>query len=353
MATMHKIAICMDKIGKWHEKFIDAMKSLRSENLSYQLVDIDHHDWISEINKFDAVIYKSSYMGAKSSGYYKEKIFFIENYLKKIVIPNYKTVWHFESKIAQSYLFKHFEIRTPETVVSFDYHDALNTIANMEMPVVMKKSDGAGSSNVFLVRTQKSASKIIANAFCDQLWNERKSSSDRALKVSLVLKQWFWKKMLNYLTDKDRFHAIYWQSFVRNNNSDLRITVIGNRYAFAFWRKNRKNDFRASGSGNLDYGTNIPENVLRYCIEFNEKMGFDSMAYDILFTDDSFLVVEMSYGYSDSAIYNSPGYYEIVNKQLIFHSGHFWPQFLWVEWLMQRINQAKKKNDDQVKETLL
>lgn len=41
---------------------------------------------------------------------------------------------------------------------------------------------------------------------------------------------------------------IYFQDFIPNNNYDTRVKVIGNRCA-ALRRYNRKNDFRASGSG--------------------------------------------------------------------------------------------------------
>ena len=42
------------------------------------------------------------------------------------------------------------------------------------------------------------------------------------------------------------------QQWLPGNEFDTRITVIGNR-AFGFRRFNRQGDFRASGSGNLDW----------------------------------------------------------------------------------------------------
>jgi hypothetical protein len=110
--------------------------------------------------------------------------------------------------------------------------------------------------------------------------------------------------------------------------------VIGDRYAFGFWRNNRPNDFRASGSGQIDFERAVPETLLRYCIGVNRELGFDSMAYDILFTKDKFVITEMSYAYLDSAPYNSRGYYELVDDNLVLRERHTWPQELWVEWAL-------------------
>jgi glutathione synthase/RimK-type ligase-like ATP-grasp enzyme len=339
------IAICRDNVGKWHDKFVHAMdKNMKDYNILYEVINIDNHNWIEAVKKFDAIIYKSSFMGVESSTYYKEKIYFIEYYLKKLVLPNFNTVWHFESKIAQSYLLRYFKINTPTTFVSFNYHDAINEIHKTDMPLVMKKSYGAGSSNVQLIKNINRATRYIANIFCNQLWHERQELFKDRFRYTYLLKGWFWQKVFNNIMDKNRFLPIYWQSFVSNNDKDLRITVIGDRYAFAFWRKNRKNDFRASGSGNLDFNTPIPEDPLRYCIDLNKKFGFDSMAYDILFVKDGFVITEMSYAYSDVAIYQSPGYFELLNNKFIMHEGNFWPQFLWVDWLLLKL-QGKGSRD--------
>ena len=61
------------------------------------------------------------------------------------------------------------------------------------------------------------------------------------------------------------------------------------------------------------------------------------MGYDILFRGDEFLVVEMSYGYTDRSLYNTNGYYSLDDSGEIesFTEGHFWPQELWVKWIIE------------------
>jgi glutathione synthase/RimK-type ligase-like ATP-grasp enzyme len=258
-----------------------------------------------------------------------------------LVLPNYATIWHFESKIAQSYLFAQSLTNMPRTVVSFDYHDALQQIRQTSMPIVWKKSYGAGSKNVRLIRDRRLAEQEVKNAFCQQLWTEAKQCYHSRLSLVLhcLLQRWFWAKVRQKLMGGEQFASVYWQEFVANNPRDLRITVIGDRFAFGFWRNNRPNDFRASGSGRIDYQRSIPESLIRYCIALNRAHDFDSMCYDILFTPESFVLTEMSYGYLDSAIHNASGYYELnQNDQLVFREEHTWPQMLWIEWALIRTN---------------
>jgi hypothetical protein len=88
----------------------------------------------------------------------------------------------------------------------------------------------------------------------------------------------------------------------------LRIAVIGDRYAMGFWRNNRPNDFRASGSGRIDYDRTVPEELVRYCLSLNKRFDFDSMAYDIIFRGNQFVITEMSYTYVDSLLYKAAGH---------------------------------------------
>lgn len=297
--------------SSWAYRFV---KSLKQNGVGCELVEMDKSDWIDRLKAYDVLIWKPQFMGVRSSQILKEKIFFIQYYMKIRVYPNYETVWHFDSKIAQSYLFKYQKIRTPYTFVSFDYNESVHHARKLRYPVVLKESSGAGSSGVSLVRSCKTLIRYINSRF---LWENLLS-----------------RKLNNRLFD--RFGQLYTQTFLRDNPADLRITVIGDRYAFGFWRKNRVNDFRASGSGRIDYTTELPKHIISYCARISRINRFDSMAYDILFRGNNFYIVEMSYGYNDRAVYNSAGYYILDENCEVsdFIEGHYWPEQLWVRWLL-------------------
>jgi len=290
---------------------------LKKEGVACDIVDMDKSDWIDRLKPYDILIWKPQFMGPRSSQILKEKIYFIQQFMKKRVYPNYETIWHFDSKIAQSYIFKYQKIRSPQTFVSFDYNEAVHHARKLHYPVVLKESAGASSSGVSLVKSARELIRYINQRF---LWENlmARKISDRLF---------------------DRFGQLYTQTFLRGNPADLRISIIGDRYAFGFWRKNRDNDFRASGSGKIDYKTELPKEIISYCAKISRMNRFDSMAYDILFKGDKFYIVEMSYGYNDRAVYNSAGFYILDENCEVarFVRGHYLPQQLWVRWLLDNM----------------
>jgi glutathione synthase/RimK-type ligase-like ATP-grasp enzyme len=333
------IAIGKDNNG-WFTRFETYFCILQKDypQLRYEIIDLDSDEFEKEILDFDAILWNPGYMGLRLSGHLKEKIYFAEKYLGKLIFPSYDTVWHFESKIAQQLLFEHSKIRYPKTKISFNYLHAKKIINDINYPVVLKKSEGASSKNVKLIKNKKWLSIYIERVFCNQFWSEhRKYYSKPQMLTRFFTKRWFWSFIISqYLKTDDGIGVLYLQEFIPDNNADLRITIIGKKFAIAFWRNNRPGDFRASGSGLLDYRKKIPFDVLRYCQDISVKNNFDSMAYDILFINEEFYINEISYSYVDKAIYNTPGYY-YLGENIEFIEDHTWPQALWVKAFIDKI----------------
>src|SRR5574339_261232 len=124
----------------WHERFASALdeKIAQGYALDYSIINMEAHDWQTRIEPYDIVIWNPSYMGPVSAEYLKEKVYFIEKVMGKRVFPNWASIWHFESKIAQSYIFAQSHVRTPGTTLSFDWHDAHEQIQHASMPIVWK-----------------------------------------------------------------------------------------------------------------------------------------------------------------------------------------------------------------------
>lgn len=335
-----KIAVGIDRAG-WHQKFSGALDRLSIEKpyIIPVLVDLERSDWMERIIECQAVIWNPHYMGLRLASHFKEKIYFMEKILGKIVFPNYETIWHFESKVAENHLFRHFNINTPKTYMAFNFKEAQEIIDQIQMPIVLKKSEGAGSRNVRLIRSKKWLRNYSQRVFCSELWGEaRRSNTKINTALRNLTKKWFWYFIVSqYLPSDSGMGVIYLQEFIPNNDADLRITVIGDQYAYGFWRKNRPNDFRASGSGNIDYETEIPMDALNYCQQINKRLHFDSMAYDIIFDYKKMVITEMSYNYLDRVLYNTPGYYRL-DPDPHFIQGHVWPQELWVRVLLDKLS---------------
>ncbi len=337
---MTRIGVVWD-VGGWYEKFLDAIASKRREGMALEaeILRFDEATWQTRAEQCDVILWNPGYMGPRIASLFKERIYFLQEHLGKLVVPNFQTIWHYESKISQSFLFAKYGIPTPRTFVTSSYAAARDELTRSEFPLVFKQSHGASSRNVRLVRTRSSALKLVSRIFCQQLWDEakRSASSPFVAAVADMPHSWFWAKIMQRLLGRERFGLAYWQEFIPGNDADLRVTVFGDRYAAGFWRRNRPHDFRASGSGRIDYDRPIPESAIRLCVRINKQLGFDSMAYDLLLHNGSFVITEMSYSFVDTAVYNAAGHYEIDEQQAIrFMPGHRWPQEFWVTWALLR-----------------
>ena len=275
----------------------------------------------------------------------------MEEYLRIAVFPDMATCWHYDDKIAQSYLMESLGIPQPRTWVFWRKADALAWCAKVEYPVVAKLSGGAGSMNVKLIRNSAEAQAYVEHAFSGsgivvrpalptsgihQLTARLKRTLKRALQAGPYVvdnrfpslpDQTYWMPQKNY--------ALF-QEFMANNEHDTRVTVIGNR-AFAYRRFNRPNDFRASGSGNFNVEpTAIDLRCVRMAFDHARKLKAQSVAFDFLFRgpEREPVVGEISYCYVDWMLQKCPGQWD---SNLNWHEGALWPEEAHVEDFLARI----------------
>ncbi len=325
---MEKVALIKDINTGWWKKFSAA---LTKNGVSCKPIDVEHNDWLEQIGPVEHVLWRPNlvepYLRQST-----EKLFLLENILGKKVYPNQKTFWHYNNKNAESYLAKVKGIKMPERFVSYSYEDTLQYLQRCRYPLVSKTAGGAGSRNVRLLKDFSTAKKEL-----DYLFN--KDFKNRS--INKILKNC---GLRHTKYDMQRYY-VHYQEFVPGNVRDFRVTTIGNKYVFAFFRRNRKNDFRASGSGLIEYDrTDHNFAVMQYCLDVSRENGFDTMCYDILYTDKQFVSVEFSYIFNDKAIYDCPGHYELQNGNLKFVDGNVWPQELIVEYLVKKWSLSSDKS---------
>jgi hypothetical protein len=134
------------------------------------------------------------------------------------------------------------------------------------------------------------------------------------------------------------------QEFCRNNDGDLRIVVIGNR-VMGFFRRNRPNDFRASGSGLIEYVEDLDPECVRIAFEISSRMGFDSMAYDFVRDNQGrWVVLECSYVYLDTAVRDCRYYYEMPSGQRCDKSGVYPEDFILEDFLAKYPDAVEGQN---------
>jgi glutathione synthase/RimK-type ligase-like ATP-grasp enzyme len=281
----------------------------------------------------------------------------IEEHLHVPVFPDMATCWHYDDKIAQSYLLEALGVPMPETWVFWRKADALDWCRTATYPLVAKLSGGASSQNVRLIRDASDARAYVEECFSGsgilsrpllptdpgkRLVRMFKNAAKRvgpaiayvtANRYPAFPSQSFWMPQKNY--------ALF-QEFLAGNEYDTRVTVIGNR-AFAYRRFNRPNDFRASGSGNFDVD---PSGIDLRCVSTAfaaaRKLGSQSMAFDFLVRGPARepVIGEISYCFVNWMVEKCPGHWD---SDLNRHEGRLWPEEAHVEDFLQRVRQSAER----------
>jgi glutathione synthase/RimK-type ligase-like ATP-grasp enzyme len=281
----------------------------------------------------------------KATLFAKELLFSVEESGRK-VFPDYSTVWHFDDKVGQKYLLEAINAPLVPSFVFYTKKEANEWIQGTSFPKVFKLRSGSSSDNVKLVKSKSEARDLVNQAFGKGFthYDARSNLKERIRKfkngkASLynVFKGFV---RLFHTTDFAKVAGrekgyIYFQEFIENNDSDIRIVVIADK-AFAIKRMVRENDFRASGSGSILFDKELIDiNSVRIAFEVSDRLDAQCLAYDFVFKDGDPLVIEISYGFAITAYDPCPGYWD---RNLNWHEGQFNPQ----NWMVDLMIEQKK-----------
>ncbi|HOP40648.1 MAG TPA: hypothetical protein PLI53_06355 [Geobacteraceae bacterium] len=321
--------------SSFSEKWVEFLKK---RGIEVRILNLLAPDFLDQAEECDGIMWRWFHIQQDKESA-RRILYTLESRLNKPVFPNNATAWHFDEKTAQFFLLKALKVPIPETTVLWDHQAASQWCRSSRYPLVFKLSVGAGSSNVLKIESPADALKLVDRMFRKGIFpmtmNEYGESllpkTFRELKRRLARPfhafkylatgeypplpgPWWWKPEYGY---------VCFQEFLPGNTFDTRVTVIGDR-AFAFLRMNRPDDFRASGSGTLDYDpAKIDTRCLEIAFEVSAKANFQTMAYDFLYKDGRPVICEISYSFVDEAVYNCPGHWD---SSLIWHGGHMWPE---------------------------
>ena len=310
------------------------------KQIPYKIVDCYKNDILQQIEDCSALMWHFHQASAKATLFAKELMYSVEESGRK-VFPDFKTMWHFDDKVGQKYLLEAINAPMVPSFVFYTKKEANEWIDKTQFPKVFKLRCGSSSENVRLVKSKAQAVSLINQAFGRGFthyyawpnFTERIRKFKHG-KASLfeVFKGFI---RLFYTTDFARVAGrekgyIYFQDFIANNDSDIRIIVIADK-AFAIKRMVRENDFRASGSGSILFDKElIDEETVKIAFDVSERLQAQSLAYDFVYKNGKPLIIEISYGFAITAYDSCPGYWD---KNLLWHPGQFNPQ----NWMVDQM----------------
>lgn len=333
-----KIAI-HHRPDSFSERWIDYCKE---NKIDYKLVNAYDSNIVQQVSDCDAFMWHHHHADYKDTLFAKQLLYSLQLAGKK-VFPDFATGWHFDDKVGQKYLFEAIGAPLVPSYVFYTKKEALRWADKTTFPKVFKLRGGAGAANVKLVRTKKDAIRLINKAF-----GKGFSQFDRWGNLKERFHKWRVGKdsfvgvlkgiaRLRIPTEFAKFHTpekgyAYFQEFVPNNSFDIRLIVIGGTKAYGMKRMCRKNDFRASGSGNFAYDK-IDERILKIAFDISRKLFLQSVAFDFVYdVDGAPLIIEISYGYGTKGSGKCPGYW---TSDLVWHEEKFIPQYWMVENLIK------------------
>lgn len=279
-------------------------------------VDVFSEDAIRQIAACDGFMWRCD-PTAHPRLYAKRLLYAIEEGARLPVFPNLKSSWHFEDKIGQSYFLAAAGVPTPPTHIFWTREQAERFCDAAAYPFVLKLAAGYQSSNVRLVHNKDEALFHVEQLFGHGVTGMGYKPAPplrqllRRLRAAAALAGGHYP--YGPTEHAELQHGYFFaQDFLPGNEFDIRITVIGDR-AFGFRRWNRPDDFRASGSGRIDWDPKqISEDAIRLAYRVARKLDAQTVAVDVLRRGPEPVIIELTLAYASWAVRDCPGHWVLT-----------------------------------------
>lgn len=319
-----KIAILYDKNDKLHSTnwSIAWVEYCKENTLDHEIINPYKNGVIKKLMEFDIILWHYSNYSFKDMLMAKNILFTMEEHGKK-VFPSFKDAWHFDDKLAETYLLESISAPIPKSYYYYDMQSLELDIKNLSFPIIAKLRNGSGSHNVKMIKSKEElrgyAKKMFTSGLSSAPSLMYKASSN--IKSTKSLKTFINRakripEFLRSLSNAKKFNKergyVYLQEFIPNDGYDLKIVVVGDKLSF-IGRNIREGEFRASGGGDLFYDRNrVTQDVINSAFKTSDDLGFKCMGYDYVIDNITGVgkIIEISYGFSHQAVLDANGFFD-------------------------------------------
>ena len=318
----------------------------RKSGIPHKVVDCYASNIVEMVKDCRALLWHHSHSDPRDILIARQLLFALEH-AGLTVFPDFRTAWHFDDKVGQKYLFEALDIPRLPTYVFVERMSALEWASTTDYPKVFKLRHGASSSCVWIVHNERQARRLIRRAFGRGLpvYSGRENLRGRiykwwrgetdAIDIAKGIGRVFYPPRFSRVLGRQAGYVLF-QDFASGNDSDLRITVVGDR-AWGVRRWVPPGDFRASGSGRYSYGPdNVGIEAVALAFRLTKKLGSSCLAVDIVRKPDgSLAVIEVSYGFPFRG--NAPGFWD---SSLNWHAANFRPEYWMLDLLLSDLDRG-------------
>jgi glutathione synthase/RimK-type ligase-like ATP-grasp enzyme len=274
----------------------DKLKSLFvSRNYEVDVIRFSDLDMTGNYNGVYFLYQSSEGPGSFYKRYIEDIIYFLEKQGAKMM-PKYEFLKAHHDKMFMELLkcgLKDNSLKSVKTNFFGSWVDAQNR--DFKFPVVIKQISSAGSAGVSMAidkddfnrKTRKAGKIILAQTLKEVFTGYFKNIAKTFLKKIHPERAAYF----NYDTTPLSTPIIV-QNFVDGLKGDTKVLVFGNKY-FTLYRKNRENDFRASGSGRFyEVPAEELEGLLNFAKKLKDEIDFPILGIDIGFDGKQYHLLE-------------------------------------------------------------
>jgi glutathione synthase/RimK-type ligase-like ATP-grasp enzyme len=284
---------------------------LRERGIAVRWVDLTAPDALQQVAGCDGVMWRYGHL-PEDMRVAPRVLATIEQVLGIPCFPDRATAWHYDDKVSQYYLLAGAGFAVPPTWIFWEAAAARRWADAAVYPKVFKLAAGSSGANVLRIESAAEAHALIDRMFGHGipggLVDEAALRQPRERTLSTLARgaarrgQAALRALRGVPSAApaprwsiERGYA-YFQEWLPDQPFDTRVFVIGER-AFAYRRYPYPGDFRASRSGGpRDYDPElIDPRMLQLSFAISRRLGFQSMAYDLMQHRGQPVVLEMSY----------------------------------------------------------
>jgi glutathione synthase/RimK-type ligase-like ATP-grasp enzyme len=338
-------------IQPWPGSFSDRwIEYCVAHGIRHTLVDCYRNDIVEQVKRCDGLMWHWDQKDYKAILFARQLTYSLEA-AGVPVFPDSRTCWHFDDKVGQKYLLEAVGARLVPSYAFYDRQRAAEWIEAATFPKVFKLRVGSASSNVQLVTSKAQARTLCQRAFGQGFKPVAGYFSDARKKGRGVKTMGsFFRKLKGLpssvarIREANRLMAaergyIYFQDFVPGNAYDTRIIVVGDK-AIGVRRYVRKDDFRASGSGSLEYAReSIDERCVADAFDLSARLRTQSLACDYVSDGGEARLLEISYGFVPRFYDDCPGYWD---RAMAWHEGVAAVEDLIIEMFLGQLTAAPR-----------
>lgn len=257
----------------------------RERNYQIKFVEFSKVTELRNIKNIPILYTSSEDIGYHYKSYIEDVVLFLQESGGKI-IPEFKFLRANNNKIYMELISKQIGGKIMNRLDSWifgTFEEMQSRMHEFTYPIVIKSSTGAMGRGVSLAKNEKDLIKKVKSIIRTQYLLQDIKDNIRPYKYK------------GYKVNSLYREKFVLQSFIPDLKNDWKILIFGDKY-FIFSRPVRKNDFRASGSGNLNYSygseCNYPQGIFEFAKNIFEILDVPHLSIDIAYDGNKFYLIE-------------------------------------------------------------